>query len=394
MTEQLSNQLARYQRLCMAMGIVGLALAFAGFTGNSKQFFQSYLVSFMFWVGLGLGSLALLMVHHLTKGRWGFVIQRCLEAGTRTLPLMAILFVPLAMGIGELYIWSDPEVVAADHFISHKEPYLNVKFFLGRAGGYFLVWIGIAFALNRWSVKHDTAPSVKLAARMRLLSGPGLVAYVLTVSFASIDWVMSLDPHWYSTGFGPIFFVGQGLSTFAFAIVVLHLIADEPVLSPVAKMERFWDLGNMMLAFVMLWGYITLSHFMIVWSANLPEEITWYIARTAHGWEYVVWALSIFHFCLPFLLLLHRRTKQNRYRLFKIAWLILLMRLVELHWLITPSFSHGGEESHHGMGLHWMDVVTPLGMGGLWLAAFCFFLRKQPLLPQNDPLLEEAVAHG
>ncbi len=394
MTEQLSARLSTLQNRFFGIGLVGIGAACAGYVSDHHQFYKSYLVAYMFWFGLGIGCLALIMIHHLTKGRWGFVIQRFMEAGARTLPLLALLFIPIVLGIGDLYLWADPEAVKADHFLQHKAPYLNVPFFLGRAAFYFLLWVGFSFFLRRWSSQNDHSPSNKLMARMTLFSGPGVVAYVVTVSFASIDWIMSLDPHWYSTGYGTIFLVGQCLTAFAFSIILLHLLGNEPVLAEVAKMERFWDLGNMMLAFVMLWGYITLTHFLIVWSGNLPEEITWYISRTAHGWEYVVWALVAFHFSLPFMLLLHRRTKKNRYRLSKIALVIIMMRFIELHWLITPSFSHGGADAHHGMGLHWMDAVMPVAMGGLWLGAFCYFLRSQPLLPKNDPVMKEALAHG
>ena len=394
MTKDFASRLVKYQRQFLVVGAIAMVLSLTALSGHRQHFFQSYLVAYMFWIGIGLGSLAVVMIHHLTKGRWGFVIQRILEASTKTLPLMAILFVPVGLGIHDLYIWSDPEAVRVDHFLEHKAPFLNVSFFLGRAVFYFVFWLGISYLLNRWSNHHDRMPTNSLASKMRLISGPGLVGYALTMSFASIDWIMSLDPHWYSTGFGLIFIVGQGLTTFAFALVILNLIADEPELKKVARMERFWDLGNMMFAFVMLWGYMSLSHFLIVWSGNLPEEITWYLSRTSHGWEYVVWALVVFHFSLPFMILLHRRSKQNPKRLLGLAFLILFMRLVELHWLITPSFSHGGGGGHHGLGLHWLDITLPIGIGGIWLAAFCYFLKEQPLLPQNDPLLEEALGHG
>ncbi len=394
MTLDFIKKLQKLQRLFLIVGIVASGISLTTLVGHRAQFLQSYLVAYMFWFGIGVGSLAILMIHHLTKGRWGFVIQRILEASTKTMPLLAILFVPILMGIQELYIWSDPEMVRTDHFIEHKVPFLNVPFFVGRTVFYFIVWILMCYFLNKWSTKNDEQPTSRLAEKMRLASGPGLVGYALTMSFASIDWIMSLDPHWYSTGYGLIFIVGQGLMTFAFGLVVLNYVRDEPELQNVVKMERFWDLGNMMFAFVMLWGYMSLSHFLIVWSGNLPEEITWYLSRTSHGWEYVVWSLVIFHFVLPFMILLHRRSKQNSRRLLRLASLILVIRLVELHWLITPSFSHGGPGEHHGVSLHWLDITLPIGIGGLWLAAFCYFLKAQPLLPKNDPLLEEALRHG
>lgn len=383
----LTTALNRIQTRALIVGAVALGLCVLGGLASKAQFFQSYLFGFLFWLGIALGSLALLALHHLVGGAWGFVIQRALESSARTLPLMALLFVPFFWGMEELYIWARPEAVAQDALLQHKRVYLNVPFFWMRTAGYFALWMLLAYLFNKWSRAQDRQPDPKIMKRIRVTSGPTLVIYVLTMTFASFDWSMSLDPHWFSTIYGILFVVGQGLATLAFAVIALRALAHYEPLSGVVDRQHYHDLGNLMLAFVMLWAYISFSQFLIIWSGNLPEEIPWYLHRLHGGWEWLAAALLLFHFALPFVLLLSRGTKRRAAVLAKVSLAMLFMRLVDIFWIVAPSFHP------EKLAVHWMDLLAPIGIGGLWLAAFAWQLKGRALLPVNDPRLEQALQH-
>ena len=381
--------LARLQHRALIIGVIGLAAGAIGAFTNIDQFFRSYLIGFLFCLGLALGSLALLMLQHLSGGQWGLVARRVFEASTRTLPVLAILFLPLLFGMTELFLWARPEAVAGDAILQKKQPYLNVNFWIGRAVVYFIVWLLISLLLNRWSAEQDRGEARTPAdsVRFRTVSAPGLLAYVLTMTFASVDWIMSLDPHWYSTIFGLLTVAGQGLAALSLTIAVLAAIFPSGALGPYVTARHFHDLGKLLFAFVMLWGYIHLSQFLIIWSANLPEEIPWYIERMRGGWGLLALALIIGHFALPFALLLSRDLKRHAGLLSKVALFVIVMRLVDLIWLVAPTFEH------HGFPVHWMDVAIPVGLIGVWLFLFARQLRSRALLPVNDPYFKEAFAH-
>ena len=390
MNGSLQERLSGFQRRALAVGVAGLALCAGGALISPAQFFRSYLVAFLFWAGLSLGCLALLLLHHTFGAGWGFVMQRVLEAGTRTFVLVAVLFLPLLVGLHELYEWTHAEVVAADPMLRQKSVYLNVNFFVGRAAFYFLAWLGAAYLLNKWSRQLDDTGDARLADRLRNAGPPGLLVYGLTVTFATVDWAMSIDPHWFSTMFGLIFVAGQVLSTLAFVAIAVSRLADEKPLADVIRPAHFQDFGNLMLAFVMIWAYLSFSQFLIIWSGNLPETITWYKDRSAGGWQWVVFGLFVFSFALPFVLLLSRLTKRRARTLATVGALVLVMRLVELLWVIRPTFNPGV------LSVHWMDLAAPVGIGGLWLAFFAYQLKQRPLLPHGDPRMKEkfADAHG
>lgn len=365
----------RFQRRAGAAGIAALAACAAGAAGSPDQFFRSYLFAYLFWIGIALGCFAIVMLHHLVGGSWGVVIRRLLESGAGTLPLMAVLVLPLVAGLPRLYVWARPEAVAGDELLRHKAPYLNVPFFVGRLVFYFAVWIALAHLLNKWSEEQDRTLSPQVKTRLQLLSGPGLVLYGLTVTFASVDWVMSLEPHWFSTIYGILFMTGEALATLAFVILALLVLVRRKPMADVLKATHFQDLGNLMLAFVMLWAYVCFSQFLIIWSGNLPEEIPWYLRRLTGGWGWVAVVLVVFHFALPFVLLLSRANKQRLQILAGIAGGVLVVRLVDLFWMVMPAFHPGG------FRVHWMDLLMPVGIGGLWLAAFVWRLKRRALLP-------------
>jgi hypothetical protein len=377
----------RLQRWALAVGGGGVVLCGGGVLLNPTQFFRSYLLAYLFWLGIPLGSLAVLMLHHLVGGAWGAVVRRVLESATRTLPLLVLLFVPLLLGLHDLYSWARPEVVVNDALLQRKSSYLNIPFFVLRSAGYLAVWLAVSYLLNAWSLAQDRTAADPFERRLRLLSGPGLVVYVLTATFASVDWAMSLEPHWFSTIYGILVIVGQLLATLAFAVLVTALLAETPPLSEVISPALFPDLGNLLLAFVMIWAYMAISQFLIIWAGNLPEEITWYIQRTQGGWEWVGLALVLFYFTLPFLLLLSRGVKQRARFLAWVAATILVMHAVDLFWLVVPAFQPVG------ISLHWMDVVALLGMGGIWIAVFVWQLQGRALLPVHDPGLQGVASH-
>jgi hypothetical protein len=359
---------------------------------NPAQFFHAYLMAYLFWLGIALGGLAIVMLHHLVGGTWGALIQRILEAATRTLPLMVLLFLPLLFGLRHLYSWAQPEVVASDVILQHKSAYLNVPFFILRAVFYFLVWSVLAYFLNRWSQQHERLHEqpvqLRVRRRLRRLSAPGLGIYALTLTFASIDWVMSLEPHWYSTLYGLVFLVGQVLSSLTFAIVVLALLLSIDPITRVATPDLFHDLGNLLLAFIMLWAYLSFSQFLIIWSGNLAEEIPWYLHRTRGGWDIMSVFLILLHFALPFVLLLSRGTKRQARSLARVAAVVLCLHLIDLFWLVMPA------RHPANLFIHWLDLVTPIGVGGLWLAVFIHHLTSRSLIPLEDRRLQGVAEHG
>jgi hypothetical protein len=386
---EVPGRVATLERSGLVVGLVALAPCLVFGLANPGQLFRSYLLAFLFWAGLSVGCLALLMIQHLTGGAWGLVTRRLLEAASRVLPMVAVAFLPLLLGLGELYVWSHPEEVAKDPLLQHKSAFLNVPFFVARSAFYLLAWTSMAHLLSRWSLRQDTNPSASLGARLRGLSGGGLVLLALTITFASVDWAMSLDPHWFSTIYGALFMIGWVLAALAFAIAALSLLADQPPFLGVLKAAHVHDLGKLLLAFVMLWAYVSFSQLLIVWSGNLPEETPWYIQRLHGGWQWVALLLVLFHFVLPFLMLLSRDLKRRAPLLGLVAAAILLMRFVDLYWLVGPSLQ--GHGADHALGVHWLDLLAPLALGGLWLFSFARQLRGRPLLPLGEPALQRLL---
>jgi hypothetical protein len=392
--------LASLQQRGLIVGVVGLAAGIIGAFINTDRFFQSWLIGFLFILGLSLGSLGLLMLQHMSGGKWGLAGRRVFEAASGTLWLVALAFIPILFGLRPIFLWARSEAVQADPILLQKEPYLNVTFFIVRAVVYFAFWLVCAYLLNKWSAAQDrgeVAVTPADSVRFRTLSAPGLLFLVLTVSLASVDWIMSVDPHWYSTIFGLLTVVGQGLSALALTIAILALVARSGAFGIVLSPGQFHDLGKLLLAFVMLWAYMAFSQFLIIWSGNLPEEIPWYIERIRGGWGAVALLIVVGHFALPFVLLLSRDLKRRSYVLARVAVFVIAMRLVDLIWLVVPTFTHdpAAGEGHPGFSipLHWMNIVIPIGLAGVWLFFFLRQLRSRSLVPLNDPYFKEAFAH-
>jgi len=380
----------RLQQRSLIVGAVGTVLLVIGFFINPTQGFQASLIGFLFWLGISVGSLALLMLQHLTGGGWGLVIRRTLEAATRVLPYTALMFLVVLVGAyrGSIYPWTDQALMAESEALAIKaHGFLNLRFFTVRALVYFAIWILLAFFLNQWSAAQDRKDDRRLARNMRVLSGPGLVLFVFTVTFASIDWVMSLDPVWSSTIFGLLFVAAWSLSALAFAIAMLAVQAAHEPMSKVVAPLHFHDLGKLLLALVMLWAYFAFSQFLIIWSGNLPEEIQWYLPRTKGGWGTVALVVVILHFALPFLFLLSRSLKRDPHKLVLVAGLILVMRFIDLLWVIKPNPTFSGAKFR----ISWMDPIALIGFGGVWFFLFLRELRQWPVMPINDPQMPSVL---
>jgi hypothetical protein len=339
------------------------------------------------------------MIQHLSGGTWG-VFRRVFEASSRTIPLLFLLFLPVLFGIPTLFTWSHEDHVATDEILRHKALYLNVPFFIGRAIFYFAAWAGLAWILNRLSARQDSG-DLSVNMSIQRWSGAGLVIYALTVTFAGIDWIMSINPHWYSTLFGFLMMGGQGLAALAFTIVISTLLVKQQPMAALLRPHHFHDLGKLMLAFVMLWAYFNFSQFLLTYAANLIEEIPYMTTRMSHGWGYLATFLLVFHFAVPFLLLLSRQIKRTPERLVVIAAWLLFARYADLFMMITPEFASSGENLHMLTGeheshffIHWLDLATPLAIGGLWLWMFFTQLRQRPMLAVGDPYLRESLASG
>jgi hypothetical protein len=364
-----------------AIGLVGCAI---GFFVNAEQFYRSWLIAYLLFLGIALGSMALVMIQHLSGGAWG-VFRRIFEASSRTILLLIVLFIPVLIGMTSLYPWTNDALRQSDEVLRHKEAYLNVPFFIARVVFYFAVWSGLSYLLNKWSQQQDSG-DVAINLRIQRLSGAGLVVYALTVTFAGIDWIMSLNPHWYSTLFGFLMMGGQGLAALAFTIVVATFLFKREPMSHLLKPQHFADLGKLTFAFVMLYAYFNFSQYMLTFAANLTEEIPYMTTRIRNGWQYLALFLTIFHFAD---------------RLVIIALWLIFMRLADIYMLVTPEFASDGKNLHVLSGEHtshffmyFTDLAAPLAIGGLWVWMFFTQLKQRPLFAARDPYLLEALESG
>lgn len=367
-----------WQWVSLGVGIIALAGCVYGGYFDRGQFFRAYLAAYLFYLGIALGSMVLLMVYYLTGGSWGFIIRRILEAGMRTLPLVAIMFIPIAFGIKHIYPWASQELVAQSEKLQYQQFYLSPGYFWIRASIYFIVWLVMAGLFSSWSKRQERTGDEQLDWNNLNFSGYGAVVYGISIHFAAIDWAMSLEPVFHSTIWGPLFAVGQIVSAFAFAITVLAIVVHRKELAEVASTEVLNDLGSLLFTFIVLWAYLAWFQFMLVWIANMYVDVIWYSPRVAMGWIYVIWAVFIFHFVVPFFLLLLRTVKRNSKMLGCVAGLVLFMQLVFMYYQVMPNFNA------NTLSEHWMDFLTPVGLGGIWLAFFMWQLQKHPMLPVYD----------
>lgn len=389
---QLAARLSPLRLAGLVAAAVGAALCAAAWYWWPAEFYPAYLTAWLGCWSISAGALAIAMIHHLTGGLWGLAIRRTLEAAYGVMPLVALLGVPLWFGLPALYPWARSSEAAADPLLLHKAPYLNATAFTARALGYFAVWSLLGMFLNALSAGEPADEPLR-RRRLALVSGPGLILWGLCVTFAAVDWAMSLEPHWYASSYGVLIAAGSGVAAMAVAVAVATWLNDLPPWSHLATPACLNDLGNFLLAFVLFWSYIAYSQFLIIWSGNLPEEAPWYLHRSQGGWQWVALLLATLHFAVPFLLLLVRRTKRQPARLLSMALLLLAMRLVEWHWLVTPALHP------EGFYMSWVHLAALAAVGGLWLAAFTWRLGRRASLPVYElpaepvPPAAEAV-HG
>ena len=358
-----------------------------------SQILHAYLFAYIYWLMIPLGCTAILMMHHLTGGWWGYPIRRLLEAGTRTFGVMALLFVPIVIWMKQIFPWVNPsEEWSHDPNYHFKLAYLNPNFFIVRAIIYFAILMGLAHFLNKWSREQDSSGDPRLAKYLEGISGPGLILWGMAVSFAMIDWVMSLEPKWFSTIYGMIFMIVAALTAMSFVIFVLRRVTDDErgkQIRETVTPGQFNDLGNLMLAFTMLWAYLSFSQFLIIWSGNIKDEIPWYMTRAFGSWGKLAVVLIVLHFALPFLLLLQRNIKRRVHRLSAVAAMMLILSVVDVYWLMVPAYEKDGP---HLGSLVW-DIFYLVVIGIIWIATYFWQLGKMPLLPLHDPRFEGELQH-
>jgi hypothetical protein len=381
--------IANLQTQSLFVGLVGAVATVVGAFVASESFYSAYLIAFMFWLGLSLGCMAILMLYHLVGGAWGTVIRRIVESGMMVLPLMFILFLPIVLNLQKLYFWARPESWADPKIAEIHASYLNPRDIFTRYIIYFAIWIGMAWFLNRWSTEQDSIAG-QSTLRFRALSGLGMVIYSLTISFGVIDWVMSLQARWISTIYGMIFIAGEALSAFCFCVVIENILNKYKPASEYLTSVQVHDHGKLILAFVMVWTYFNFSQWLIIWAGNIPDEISWFQRRINGSWGPVALFLVIFQFAVPFALLLSQQLKKKLRTLVRIAGWILFMRIVDIYWHVEPGVSITGDGGktfplHPGFHLSWVHFAAILGIGGLWLAYFFHNLRSRPLLAVNAP---------
>jgi hypothetical protein len=389
----LGPQMDRLQRNVLFVGLVALLVSLIGLFTNPSHFWQSYLFAYIFWAGLALGCLGIFFLHNVVGGNWGVAVRRLVESGLQTLPLILLLAIPIFFALGTLYKWTDAGY-RAEHFATgHKAAYLNPTWFIIRTLLYFAIWGFSGYRILGMANEHDRTGDPALFKRIKARSAPALLVFVLTTTLAFIDWIMSLEPDWYSTIYGWMFTVGEVLLTFSFLVAVLVLLSKREPFASFLTRQHYHDIGNLMLAFTMLWAYMSFAQFLIIWAENLPDEIPWYVRRFSGGWGYIAWTIAIFHFFVPFFLLLLRFVKKNPTRLRTLAVWIIIMKVLDVFWIVEPAFRQRGLE------VYWTDAAALIGLGGIWLAYFIRNLKSRPLLASNDPrdtysLLAKAHGHG
>jgi hypothetical protein len=385
MSSILDGSVGRAKNVSLGLGIVGLIGCLIGWFIAPRDFFVAYLFGHFFFLSLSLGSLALLMIHHLTAGDWGYAVRRFLESAVGNLPLLALLFVPIFFGLAQLYPWQNPAVVAPDETLRATQIYLNPLGFILRTAIVFAIWIIMARQLLKWSAEQDATVSLEPTRKMRTLSGPGLVIYPVTMTFAAVDWLMSMETDWFSTMFPVLICIGQILSALALVILLLTWVARSSPLGLLASQENFHKLGNLLLAFTMMWAYLAFGQLLIIWSGNLPHEISWYLHRISDGWKWIAIFIACFEFFVPFFLLLMRPVKKRRRILAGVAACVFAAHVIVVWWTIAPSVY----TKHFYVG--WLAPAAFLGIGGIYSFAFLNSLEKRRLVPLNDPRLALAV---
>ena len=374
-----------FNKSSLIVAAIGIVTSVVAYFVNSPQFYHSYLTAYMFWFTIVLGGLFFTMLHHISGAVWSTVLRRLSETIMITIPIMAILFLPVILGMHDLYHWSHLDAVAEDELLQKKEAYLNAVFFTIRAIVYFSIWFLLAWNLYKTSLKQDKGHDEKYSKKMTKISAPGMVIFALTITFASFDWLMSLDPHWYSTIYGLYVYAGSFLSFMAFLIIIGLALRKKGLLTDIITIEHYHDIGKFLFGFTIFWGYMAFSQYFLIWYANIPEETIWYIHRWEGNWSILTMVLVFGHFVLPFMVLMLRSVKRNFTTLKIIAYWILLMHFIDIYWLVFPTFSK------HGFVFSWIDIATFLAVGGIFLWYFWYKYFGAAMVTINDPKLQKSM---
>ncbi len=382
-------------------GIALLVLSAVGWVTDAKQFYFSYLVGWLFCVSLSLGALFFVMVHHIVRAHWMVVVRRVAESMAMAIPVLALLFIPVAIGMHDLFHWTHEELYVVggpqfDAILAGKRAYLNTPFFLGRIVLYFAVWSLLATKLYRLSLRQDVDPDHDIPARQRWWSALGIPLYAITVAFAAFDLLMSLDPHWFSTIFGVYYFAGSYWVALAFIVFATILLQRSGAFGDRVSEHHFHDLGKLMFGFTVFWAYIAFSQYMLIWYSNLKEETIWFEHRMQHGWQYHSAMLIVMHFLVPFAVMLSQWVKKSRRIIAIMAVWFFVMHWFDLHWLVQPVRATAAYAAGdlHPATFHWLDLTTWLGLFGVFAAMFFYRLSRHPLVAVNDPRLDRSIAHG
>lgn len=372
-------------QIALTVGVVGLALAAIGFFTDREHFFFAYLTAFTFWVTISLGALFFTMLQHLTGASWSIVLRRIAENLMAPLPWMFLLFIPILFGMHDLYHWSHADVVANDALLQKKAGYLNTTFFSIRAVIYFLVWSGLAHLLYKTSISQDSGHREEHWKKMKAISAPGMIIFAITTTLAGFDWLMSLEPHWYSTIFGVYFFCGGLWAVLAVLALMMSFLQKQGILKSEITVEHYHDVGKLMFAFTIFWTYIGFSQYFLQWYANIPEETIWYLDRWVGSWKAVSMIILFGHFVLPFTVLIFRGVKRSPKLLFILGFYFLAMHWVDHYWMAFPTLYADGAH------FSWIDIATVAGIGGVFVWAFWSKLVKNPIIPVADPKLGESL---
>lgn len=377
---------SKIPRALFGVGVAGLIASGVGYFFNADQFFFSYLVSFTFFTGIGLAALLMVMLHHITRSDWGVVVRRISETFSSNLAVWGIFIIPVLLGIHNLYHWSHEDAVMADKILKGKAAYLNTPFFIARQVLYFAIWGFLGYKLHKASVDMDKTSDWGITTYMRKLSAPGILLFALSVAFAGFDWLMSLDPHWFSTMFGVYFFAISFQSFWPVMILLVFFLQGQGLLKNTIGKAHIYDLGAWFFAFTVFYAYIAFSQFLLIYYANLPEETLWYYHRLEGSWKYIAYSLLVFRFAVPFLVLMNREAKHNRKVLGAVSILVLVIHFAEIYWIAMPVLFK------HGIHFSWMDITSFIGLGGIFFGLFFNRFKKHKMVPVNDPKLDECLS--
>ncbi len=370
-----------------SLAVVGFGISLALARGNEKQFYFSWLVAFMYFLSIALGGLYFVLLQFLSKAGWSAAVRRIAENAMVTLPFLAIFAIPILLGMHDLFHWARPDELARDAVLRSKAPFLNPTFFLVRMVIYFVVWTLLSAILIRSSFAQDESGDHAITRRLQMVAPPGMALFALTLTFAAIDWLMSLDAHWYSTIFGLYYFAGSVVAIYAFMIVIATGLRNAGIAEGAWRLDHFHDLGKLLFGFVVFWTYMGFAQFFLIWYANIPEETIWFRARLTGSWQNVTILLALCHFVIPFFVMMGRTIKRKPALLRIAALWMLAIHYVDLHWLVMPNLHAAGDAPAL------LDLTTFLAVGGAFLAIFGYFLKGHAVVPIRDPRLPESLSY-